>query len=159
MPGRMHDARVFRNNPLFHQLRNARRSLISENMYLIGDSAYPLLRDLMTPIRDNGHLTCSQSVYNIKLSSIRSIIERSFGLLKSKFRRLKYLDISDFNLGSNMIAATCVLHNFIIIHDELNIQKDYYFNEENIEIEENNIMHEEVIIEAVEKRTRIVELF
>jgi len=51
-----------------------------------------------------------------------------------------------------MIAAACVLHNFIIIHDELNIQEDYYFNEENIEIEENNIMHE-VIIEAVEKRT------
>jgi len=58
-----------------------------------------------------------------------------------------------------MIAAACVLHNFIIINDELNIQEDYYFNEENIEIEENNIMHEEVIIEAVEKRTLIVELF
>jgi len=56
-------------------------------MHLIGDSAYPLLRNLMTPIRDNGHLTRSQNVYNIKLSSIRSIIERSFGLLKSKFRR------------------------------------------------------------------------
>ncbi|XP_029662995.1 putative nuclease HARBI1, partial [Formica exsecta] len=113
MPGRMHDARVFRNSTLFNEITNAERLLIPHNMHLIGDSAYPLLCTLMTPFRDNGHLTHSQIIYNVKLSSIRSIIERCFGLLKTKFRRLKYLDIGDFELGNNMIAAACVLHNFI----------------------------------------------
>lgn len=54
----MHDAGVFRMSPLFHAM-NAERPLISQNEHLIGDSAYPLLRNLMTPFRDNGHLTRS----------------------------------------------------------------------------------------------------
>jgi len=32
-------------------------------MHLIGDSAYPPLRDLMTPIRDNDHLKAHQMEY------------------------------------------------------------------------------------------------
>jgi len=156
MPGRMHDSRVFRMSPLFHAM-NAERPLISRNQHLIGDSAYPLLCNLMTPFRDNGHLTRSQLTYNIKLSSIRSIIERSFGLLKSKFRRLKYLDISDFDLGMQMIAAACVLHNFIIKGDGLNVQdEDYLDDEVDAEIQLNNVVYEE-IVEAVEKRRQIVE--
>lgn len=111
-------------------------------MHLIGDSAYPLLCSLMMPFRDNGHLTRSEIIYNIKLSSIRSIIERAFGLLKTKFRRLKYLNIGDFELGNNMIAAACVLHNFIIIGDELNIQDEDYLYDEDMEIEEGNNMYE-----------------
>lgn len=53
---------------------------------------------------------------------IRSIIERSFGLLKAKFRKLKYLDIADFDLENKMIATACyiiMLHNFIIDDDNL----------------------------------------
>jgi len=101
----MHDARVFRQSPLFQNISNARIHFIPRQLHLIGDSAYPLMTNLMTPYKDNGHLTLQQIRYNVKLSSIRSIIERSFGLLKTKFRRLKYLDISDFDLGNNMIAA------------------------------------------------------
>lgn len=63
-----------------------------ENYHLLGDSAYPLSINLMTPFKDNGHLTRDQITYNYKLSSTRSIVERSFGLLKGRFRRLKYLD-------------------------------------------------------------------
>lgn len=158
MPGRMHDSRVFRMSPLFHAM-NGERPLILRNQHLIGDSAYPLLFNLMTPFRDNGHLTRSQSIYNIKLSSIRSIIERSFGLLKTKFRRLKYLDISDFDLGMKMIAAACVLHNFIIKGDELNVEEeDYFDNDINVQVQLDNIV-QEVVVEAVEKRIQIVERF
>ena len=159
MPGRMHDARVFRSSKLYNEIINAERPLISENMHLIGDSAYPLLKNLMTPIRDNGHLTLSQIRYNTKLCSIRSIIERTFGLLKTKFRRLKYLDISDFELGNNMIGAACVLHNFIIINDGIGVEEDH-FNEENVEIQEDDIIQQnEQNLQAIEKRTQIVGLF
>lgn len=142
MPGRIHDARVFRNSPLHNRIKNAEASLIPHNMHLIGDAAYPLLNNLMTPFRDNGHLTRPQIVYNVKLSSIRSIIERAFGLLKTKFRRLKYLDISDFDLGNNMIAAACMLHNFIIDGDGLNLQDEDYVIDADIEIHNDNVMHE-----------------
>lgn len=156
MPGRMHDSRVFRNSPLFMNIRNG---LISDNNHIIGDSAYPLLRNLMTPFRDNGHLTQSQLVYNRKLCSIRSIIERAFGLLKCKFRRLKYLDVSNLDLANNMIAAVCVLHNFIITKDNIIIEDENIEYEENMEEQEvhNNIIHHD--LEAVDKRRSIMERF
>lgn len=156
MPGRMHDARVFRNSPLFNAIRNG---LIPHNLYLIGDSAYPLLQNLMTPYKDNGHLTRSQFIYNTKLSSIRSIIERTFGILKSKFRRLKYLDISNFDLGNNIIAAICVLHNFILKRDGL-IENEYFYDNEELEEEEvNNVIHDVIDNAASEKRRNIAEQF
>lgn len=56
-----------------------------------------------------------------------------------------------------MIAAACVLHNFIIIHDGINVEEeDDFFNEANIEIDD--IVHEEGL-QAVQKRTQIIELF
>lgn len=50
-----------------------------------------------------------------------------------------------------MIAAACMLLNFIVINDRLNLQDDDYFNE-NIEIQENDIMYKKHF-EAVKKRT------
>lgn len=120
----MHDARVFRNSPLYYHMTNIQNPLLPDDKHLIGDSAYPLLVNVMTPFRDNGHLTPAQTSYNINLSTIRSIIERAFGQLKGKFRRLKYLDIGDFALGVEMIASACILHNFIIENDEEEIEFD-----------------------------------
>ncbi|XP_011883994.1 PREDICTED: putative nuclease HARBI1 [Vollenhovia emeryi] len=151
MPGRMHDARVFRNSPLFNAIGNG---LIPENRHIIGDSAYPLLRNLMTPFKDNGHLTHLQLTYNTKLNSIRSIIERAFGLLKSKFRRLKYLDISNLDLGNHVIAAACVLYNFILNRDGFMMEDEVVMDNEYIEDEvQVDIIDEDV--EAVEKRMNI----
>jgi len=52
------------------------------------------------------------------------------------------------------------LHNFIIKSDGLNVQDEDYLDDEEVdaEIQLNNVVHEE-IIEAVEKRRRIVERF
>lgn len=113
----------------------------------------------MTPFKDNGHLTRSEFLYNTKLSSIRSIIKRAFGMLKSKFRRLKYLDISDFDLGNNMIAAACVLYNFILNKDKLIWEEDFInmVENENIDKQVNNDIYENLV--ASEKRRNIAEQF
>lgn len=156
MPGRMHDARVFRQSELFARLNNAENPLLPFNMHLIGDSAYPLMPNLMTPFRDNGHLTRAQSNYNIKLSMIRAIIERAFGLLKNKFRRLKYLDISDPALGNTIIAAACVLHNFLIDRDEINFEYEAPIEAMAIPNDDIDILNDN--IPAVTKRNEIVHL-
>lgn len=109
---RVHEARVVRSSPIY-----ANNPLLPENQHLLGDSAYPLLRNLLNPFRDNGHLTEEQLRYNLKLSVVRSVVERTFVRLKDKFRRLKYLDIADPDFGTEIIVAACVLHNFTIIHD------------------------------------------
>lgn len=112
----------------------------------------------MTTYRDTGHLRRAQIAYNTKLSSIRNIIERAFGLLK-KIQRLYSLDIIDFDLGNKMIAAACVLHNFIINRGEVDIEED----EENELMAANNVkLHEQddnVHDSAIIKRDNIVYLF
>jgi hypothetical protein len=114
MPGRVHDPRLFRLSPLSRQID---LGLIPENMHILGDSAYTLHENVLTPFRDNGHLTRSQPRYNRKHSEIRSCIERTFGLLKNKFRRLRYLDMNLLEEIQIVIAACCILHNFIILHE------------------------------------------
>lgn len=91
----------------------------------------------MTPFRDNGNLTPEKSMYNTTLSSIRSIIERAYGLLKGKWRRLKYLDVKSIDMANHIIAAACTLHNFLILHNEIEMR-------ENVNIDINvNIEHED----------------
>lgn len=132
--------------------------MLPPDHHIIGDAAYPLLVNLLTPYRDTGHLTRAQIIYNTKLSSIRSIIERAFGFIKTKFRRLNYLDIADFDFGNKMIAASCVLHNFLIDHDEINFE----INDELLEEEQEEVAVEREEVEnneAIDKRNRISELF
>lgn len=42
---------------------------------------------------------------------MRQVIERAFALLKGRFRRLKYLDMSLIDLIPDVILVCCVLHN------------------------------------------------
>ncbi|XP_032679515.1 putative nuclease HARBI1 [Odontomachus brunneus] len=160
LPGRMHDARVFRNSPVYQRIINARNPLLLAEEHIIGDSAYPLMMNVMTPFRDTGRLTVAQTRYNIKLSSIRSVIERAFGLLKGKFRRLKYLDINDIDLGKKIIAAACVLHNLILdnideydINDEIEEMPNEEILNINIENEERPQM---MVIQKREQIMRIL---
>jgi len=158
MPGRMHDARVFRNSPFYQNIMYY--NLIPDTNHLIGDTAYPLSKFLMVPYKDNGHLTRSQIIYNNRLSSIRSIIERSFALLKGKFRKLKYLEMYNLDLINYAIASACILHNFILTEEG---DCDEY--DEEIENEENDIPNIEedeeirnIIDKGQAKRNAIVEM-
>lgn len=88
-PGSAHDAHVFKNSPVGDQLITNSLNLFPKDMHILGDCAYPLLHSLMTPFRDNGHLTRQQRHFNYKLSSSRIVIEQSFGKLFGRFRRLR----------------------------------------------------------------------
>jgi hypothetical protein len=123
-PGRLHDARVFRNTTLSESLE----TLVEDpETHIIGDVAYPLQSRLMTPYKDNGHLSPNQIKYNKRLSMVRSTIERSFSRVKGKFRRLKLLETKDLETISSTIIACCVLHNFILQTDG---SEDEYSDEE-----------------------------
>jgi DDE superfamily endonuclease len=80
-----------------------------------GDSGYPLEPWLMTPI--TSPTTAAEIAYNSAHSRTRVVIERCFGLLKSRFR---CLDKSGGTLlysaekVCRLVTATTVLHNFAI---------------------------------------------
>lgn len=157
MPGRVHDARVFRTSPLHNLINN---NGIPQHQHLLGDSAYQLHVNLMTPFRDNGHLTPAEILYNQRHSAVRSSIERAFALLKGKFRRLKYLDMALQEDIAIVVSACCVLHNVMIRH-QANDDEDYANinrNEENDivgEPENNDRVHREQNNIAVQKRNNI----
>ena len=72
---------------------------------------------MMTPFRDNGHLTAAQKKYNKYHSSIRIVTERAFRHITGCFRRLKYLDVEVTNVPL-IVMAVCILHNLCIIHED-----------------------------------------
>ena len=67
-PGRIHDAKVLRHSNLW-ETGDAKCQF--GNFHILGDGAYPLQRWLLTPYRDNGHLTQQELRYNEILSSKR----------------------------------------------------------------------------------------
>lgn len=111
--GSCHDARVLRNSDLWNYGLE-----VCNGNHIIADGAYPLGRWLMTPYRDNGHLSQEQKHFNYLLSDNRVVIERALGLLKGRFRRLHHLDVLSIQTAVKIIMCTCILHNICLIQNE-----------------------------------------
>lgn len=85
------------------------------NGWLLGDSGYPLRAWLMTPVLNP--TTRKQERYNSSHMRTRSIVERSFGILKSRFR---CIDNSGGTLlyhpqkACDIVVAVAVLHNMCV---------------------------------------------
>lgn len=114
--GSVHDARVLRVSNLGDMLETG--TWPSGDMHVLGDSAYPLLSSLLVPYRDNGYLNAEQRRYNTCHSSARSVVERAFGRLKGKFRRLKGIDATTVCNALQMIETCFVMHNFVMAHED-----------------------------------------
>jgi len=114
-PGSVHDARVYRNSPLCELLETDAASLCPGGLFLLGDAAYPLSSVLMTPIKDTGTLTHVETYYNFCHSSTRMAIERAFGLLKGRFRRLKFVNVAKSDKRVRLITVACMLHNVCLL--------------------------------------------
>lgn len=56
-------------------------------MFFTGDSGYPLREFMMTPI-DNAIEDSPEGRYNVKQKRARSTVERTFGILKGRWRCL-----------------------------------------------------------------------
>ncbi|KMQ88466.1 nuclease harbi1 [Lasius niger] len=123
--GAVADIRVFRNSDLWREVLQDRQAYFPEEEYIIGDKAYPVLSWCIPPFINRGNLTRAQHIFNVALSEMRQVIERSFALLKGRFRRLKYLDMSRIDLISYVILACCVLHNIYIIGCEHEDNEDF----------------------------------
>lgn len=119
-PGSLHDARVLRRSLLYEISQDDMESIFPNRTCIIGDSAYPLLPWLVPPFRDNGHLTAQQSEFNFLHSSTRMPVERVFGYLKGRFRRLKFLELLNIQFIPKLITAACIMHNIAIKENDEN---------------------------------------
>lgn len=117
-PGSLHDARVFRKSPLHRQCDVDVGSMFEDGKQLLGDNAYPRLLWLVTPHRNNGHLTAAQRDFNYRHSKTRITVEKTFGLLKGRFRKLFKVEMSDTPEIPRVTVACCVLHNICLLNGD-----------------------------------------
>lgn len=116
-PGSVHDQRVFRLSEVFCYLNDENK--FPGNSHILGDSAYELHKNLLTPFRDNGHLTARQRNYNHKHSVARVTVERCIGQLKTRMRSLlDCLPMTKVSLMAEYIVACCIIHNICILRDD-----------------------------------------
>lgn len=88
-------------------------------------------------------MTSEQKKFNAAHSSTRVDIERSFGLLKGKLRKLKFLDMRKIESIPGVVVTCCVLHNFILMNesfdeDMVEFERDENVNESESEISERS---------------------
>uniref|UniRef100_A0A8D8W1P2 Nuclease HARBI1 n=3 Tax=Cacopsylla melanoneura TaxID=428564 RepID=A0A8D8W1P2_9HEMI len=119
--GRNHDAKVLSRSQLGKKIREEGHTslLYRQEFHLLGDSAYSLRTWCMVPYKNNGRMTESQKKYNVTLSKTRVVIENVFGMVKGRWRRLKYVDVQTPRNIATRITAACVLHNFCLLHDDI----------------------------------------
>lgn len=92
-----------------------------------GRPTYPCMECLLTKYKYSAELTEAQQTYNVKLDLCRNIsVEKSFRLLKQRFRQLNCCQFTDSEQMGNFVTACCVLHN-------LSREDDFNFFEPNIE--------------------------
>ncbi|KAB0794568.1 hypothetical protein PPYR_01647 [Photinus pyralis] len=121
-PGSVHDARVLKMSPLGKKLNHNIHDLVPSDYHLLGDSAYSNASHLLTPYKDNGHLSRKQKNYNYKHSATRVAIEQAYGLLKGRFRILRYVNIYDTKVIPSVIISCCVLHNICVDANDVDVE-------------------------------------
>lgn len=86
---------------------------------LVGDEAFPLLRNLMRPYPGRGgqeRMQQNKAIFNYRLSRCRRTIENCFGVYSSRFRVFRRPIHASKETVKNIILATAALHNFFIIN-------------------------------------------
>ncbi|KAL0809470.1 hypothetical protein ABMA28_011640 [Loxostege sticticalis] len=107
--GATHDSFIWSHHEIKAHLESLQNE---ETLYLLGDSGYPLREYMMTPI-DSAVEDSPEGRYNTIQKRARSTIERTFGVLKGRWRCLlaaRELHYAPFAAGKIVIAC-CVLHN------------------------------------------------
>lgn len=96
----------------------------------ISDSGYPLEPWILTPYR-NSVENSRESYFNDQHSKGRCIVERTFGLLKARFRCLLAARELHYapEKACQILNTCCALHNICI---ESNIETNFPLNDESV---------------------------
>ncbi|KAM3857067.1 putative nuclease HARBI1 [Diretmus argenteus] len=116
-PGSVHDSCVLKNSPVYLQ-----QQYPPDGRCIIGDGGYPCLAApirLLTPYRPP-NLNPVQARYNSMLSRARNIIERSFGMMKTRWRSIffKTLEVSP-TFAPAVITCCTILHNLCLDNGDI----------------------------------------
>ncbi|KAM7311282.1 hypothetical protein ISCGN_008189 [Ixodes scapularis] len=113
-PGLVHDSFTWRYSWLRSNFEQGR--LIDDGRLLFGDSGYALEPWLITPVLGFHATSTACGRFNKAHSSIRSVVERCIGLLKSRFQCLQRHRTLYYHptTATVIISACAVLHNICL---------------------------------------------
>ncbi|KAL4311380.1 hypothetical protein GQ457_01G014020 [Hibiscus cannabinus] len=116
--------------------------------YYLVDSGYPQMKGYLRPYRGQRYhlpdfrkgrpMSGKEEIFNHSHSSLRSVIERTFGVLKKKWAILRDMPSYSFEKQRMIVICTMTIHNFIRKHagqDDANFM-EYDRAYENINSEE-----------------------
>ena len=93
------------------------------------DAGYPNVPGFLAPYRCTRYhlkefcranpINTPRELFNHRHSSLRNIIERTFGILKQRFPILKHATLYQIMTQTKIVLACCILHNFITIEDDI----------------------------------------
>ncbi|KAL3677630.1 hypothetical protein R1sor_027578 [Riccia sorocarpa] len=94
--------------------------------YLLGDAGYVLENWLMCPFSLNGSSSAGHRLFTERQIRGRICIERSFGILKARWRILTVGITSSLTWASKIVHCCCMLHNFLVknrvaMHDSMSV--------------------------------------
>ncbi|KAJ1180958.1 hypothetical protein NDU88_006169 [Pleurodeles waltl] len=155
-PGSVHDAYILRNSSIPYVMGQLQR----HRVWLIGDSGYPNLSWLLTPVRNAGQ--GQRTRYNEAHERTRRIIERTFGLLKARFQCLCLTGGSLYYSPKKVcqiIVACCMLHNLALRCQVPFLQEDEPGDGLVEAVETVDSEEEEAEEEDIDNRTNIIMQF
>ncbi|KAJ1188488.1 hypothetical protein NDU88_005249 [Pleurodeles waltl] len=155
-PGSVHDAFILRNSSIPYVIGQLQR----HQVWLIGDSGYPNLSWILTQVR-NGR-TSAEERYNEAHVCTRTIIERTFGLLKARFRCLHLTGGSLYYSPKKVcqiIVACCMFANLALRHQVPFLQEDVPGDGLVAVVEPVDSEEEEAEEEDVDNRTNIIQQY
>jgi hypothetical protein len=142
-PGRCHDAHVLRQSSLWKSFEEDGNRPFP-GAVLLGDSAYPLKPWLMTPF--SGDPEGAKARYNAAHIKTRNVVERAFGVIKSRFFALKTgIRLKDPVEASKLIISAVILHNLCIKFGDkaIEVQEEEEQDDANDQIEEAEVEEED----------------
>lgn len=157
-PGSVHDSAVWSTSlPRLHLMQCFQNG--DRASWLLGDSGYPLEPWLITPIVTN-NLTEPERRFNILFRSIRNIVERVIGILKTRFRCCfghRALHYSPPK-AAKIVNACAILHNIFIERRDFIEEEEENENEpaEALNIDDLDLAHN-YFNEGVNTRNRIIQ--
>ncbi|KAL1276531.1 hypothetical protein QQF64_036154 [Cirrhinus molitorella] len=116
-PGSVHDSRVLRNSPIY-----LKALYPPEGYHILGNGGYPCLIQLIslvTPFREPLQNEV-QRHFNHHHAKAQSIVERSFGSLKTQWRSLffKALEVKP-EFAPEVITCCTILHNICLTNGDI----------------------------------------
>ena len=153
--GRWHDSRVLKSTELWNHFENG--NIPFPGAVIIGDSAYPCRPWLIPPFR--GDVVGAKLRFNNAHAKTRSVVERTFGVLKKRFYTLKTgLRVMNITLASKLIQAAAILHNMCLESGDYG--EDFQEDEQD-QMGENFVQDfiNEEIAENEQRRQELLRLF